>query len=181
MRKCKEEIIAELRGSFDSLIQVSSAVPDGVYNVSVSNKWTPAENVAHLVNATRMTSLAFTLPKFMHVVLYGKPQRTSHGYSKVVDNYQRKLGDGAVATGVYVPKKTNYQKHDLHHKLQREATKLIVALDNKWSDEQLDNYQISHPILGLLTVRELAYFTIYHNGHHTDTIKTHYLQQQGSR
>ncbi|MFM2306165.1 MAG: hypothetical protein RLZZ367_834, partial [Bacteroidota bacterium] len=73
MRKCKEEIIAELRGSFDSLIQVSSAVPDGVYNVSVSNKWTPAENVAHLVNATRMTSLAFSLPKFMHVVLYGKP------------------------------------------------------------------------------------------------------------
>jgi hypothetical protein len=175
MRKSKHEILTELSGSFNSLISVSSAVDDTVYNVSKNNKWTPAENIAHLVNATKMTSLVFVLPKFIPVLLYGKPARTSHGFSKIVNNYQKKLEGGAVASGLYVPKKTNYQKAELNEKLKREGDKLVAALDKKWQDEQLDHYQISHPILGLLTVRELAYFTIYHNGHHLETIKKNYL------
>ncbi len=175
MRKSKQEILTELNGSFNSLISVSSAVDDTIYNVSKNNRWTPAENIAHLVNATRMTSLVFTLPKFIPVLLYGKPNRTSHGFTKVVDNYQKKLEGGAVASGLYVPKKTNYAKVELNEKLKHEGDKLLIALDKKWEDEQLDNYQISHPILGLLTVRELAYFTIYHNGHHLETIKKNYL------
>jgi hypothetical protein len=179
MRKSKDEIVSDLRNSFNSLMDVSSSVDDDLYNVSKNNKWTPAENIAHLVSATRMTSLAFTLPKFLHVFLYGKPGRTSHGYGKVVDNYQKKLEGGAVATGVYVPKKTNYIRAELHDKLKKESGKLIAALDNKWNDKQLDHYQVSHPILGLLTIRELAYFTIYHNGHHRNTIEKHYLQSVG--
>jgi len=175
MRKSKDEIIHELDQSFNSLVHVSSSVKDEHFNISKDNKWTPAENIAHLVQATKMTSLAFTLPKFMHVVLYGKPARTSHGYSKIVDNYHSKLDAGAVATGVYVPKKTNYEKGKLNGKLKAEGDKLITALTNKWNDDQLDHYQISHPILGLLTVRELAYFTIYHNGHHLEAIKKYYL------
>ncbi len=175
MRKSKPEIVAELKESFNSLIEVSCRVDDALYNTSKNNKWTPAENIAHLVNATKMTTMAYTLPKLIHILLYGKPGRTSHGYSKVVDNYEKKLADGAVATGVYVPKKINYRKDKLHADLGANANKLITAIDNKWSDEQLDHYQVSHPILGLLTVRELAYFTIYHNSHHLETIKTHYL------
>ena len=175
MRKSKHEIIAELKGSFDSLIAVSSLVDDAIYNVSKNNKWTPAENIAHLVQATKMTSLVFILPKFVPVLLYGKPNRTSHGFGKIVDNYHHKLQDGAVATGVYVPKKTNYEKEKLNNKLRATGEKLVHAISEKWSDEQLDNYQIQHPILGLLTARELAYFTIYHNGHHLETIKKHYL------
>ncbi len=175
MRKSKHEILTELNGSFNSLISVSSAVDDTIYNVSKNNKWTPAENIAHLVNATKMTSLVFTLPKFIPVLLYGKPARTSHGFGKIVNNYQKKLESGAVASGLYVPKKTNYVKVELNEKLKREGDKLILALDKKWEDEQLDHYQISHPILGSLTVRELAYFTIYHNGHHLETIKKNYL------
>jgi hypothetical protein len=175
MIKSKDQLVTELDQSFNSLISISTLVKDDLYNVSKNNKWTPAENISHLVNATKMTTLAFSLPKFMHVLLYGKPARTSHGYNKIVDNYQNKLQDGAVATGLYVPKKTTYQKDKLHAKLKTEGDKLIGALDKKWSDEQLDNYQIAHPILGLLTVRELAYFTLYHNSHHQESIRQHYL------
>jgi hypothetical protein len=175
MRKTKGEIIKELEQSFQLLSDACHSVNDELFNQSRENKWTPAENFQHLVTSTKMTSLAFTLPKFVHVILYGKPQRTSHGFSKVVDNYKQKLNEGAQASGAYVPKKTNYQKEEIKSKLAAEGNKLIAALDKKWSDEQLDNYQISHPILGLLTVRELAYFTIYHNGHHLETVRKLYL------
>ncbi len=176
MRKSKDEIIVELGESFNSLLSAGRAVSDSDFNVSKENKWTTAENLSHLVRATKMTSYAFTLPKFVHVLMYGKPNRTSHGFSKIVDNYQKKLNEGAKATGVYVPKKTEYKKSELTSKLDSEGKKLLSALSGKWNDEQLDNYQISHPILGLLTIRELAYFTIYHNGHHLETIRKYYLK-----
>lgn len=174
MRKSKSEIISELNDGFMSLVSTANLVTDELFNVSKENKWTTAENIAHLVSSTKMTSLAYSLPKFLHVILYGKPGRTSHGYSKIVENYHRKLEEGAKASGVYVPKKTDYEKQQLNEKLKREGKKLISAIEKNWSDEQLDHYQISHPILGLLTVRELAYFTIYHNGHHLQTIKKYY-------
>lgn len=175
MRKSKEEIVTELGQSFELLCQACHSVNDDLFNQSREGKWTPAENFQHIVTATKMTSLAFTLPKFLHVILYGKPQRTSHGFSKVVDNYHRRLNEGAKASGVYVPKKTDYRKELLKDKLETEGNKLIGAIQRKWSDEQLDRYQILHPILGVLTVRELAYFTIYHNGHHLETVRRLYL------
>lgn len=180
MRKSKNEIINELKESFDSLIAASAAVSNEMFNVSKENKWTTAENISHLVSATKMTTIAFVLPKFLPVLLYGKPGHTSHSYLKIVENYEKKLEGGAKATGVYVPKKTNYEKEKLNNKLQAESEKLIRAIAEKWSDDQLDHYQISHPILGLLTVRELAYFTIHHNAHHLETIKKYYLSLAGS-
>src|SRR5687768_7533831 len=153
MIKTKEQIVAELGESFNSLCEAGKSVSDTTFNVSKDNKWTPAENLAHLVRATKMTSLAFTLPKLLHVLLYGKPARTSHPYSKIVDNYHKKLEAGATATGVYVPKRADYKKDELTKKLDGEGQKLILALDKKWNEEQLDRYQVSHPILGLLTVR----------------------------
>jgi len=175
MIKSKEQIVGELRESFDVICKASSSVPDELYNVSKENKWSTAENVQHLTTSAKMTSLAFTLPKFVHVLLYGKPGRTSHGYSKVVDNYEKLLEKGAVAGGVYVPGKTDYNKAKLTAALQSEGDKLAKAIADKWTDEQLDKYIIKHPILKLITVRELAYFTIYHNGHHLQTIKKYYL------
>lgn len=176
MRKSKDEIIAELEESFQELSSLCNIVDEGKFNSSVADKWTPAENFQHLITATRMTSLAFTLPKFMPRILYGKPKRTSHGFSKVVDNYQRKLNEGAQASGAYVPKKTNYEKVSMQQKLNHEGKRLIRAISEKWSDEQLDNFQVAHPILGLLTLRELAYFTLYHNNHHADTVQKYYSQ-----
>src|SRR5207244_107875 len=133
------------------------------FNVSKENKWTTAENVQHLVTATKMTQMAFRLPKFLHVLIYGKQHRASKTYARVVDDYRKHLSEGAKATGVYVPKKTDYQKEKLNNKLVTEGNKLVKFINDKWTEQQLDKYVVVHPILGILTLRELAYFTIYHN------------------
>jgi hypothetical protein len=175
MRKSKEEIINELKESFDLLAEAGKLVPEELFNVSKEGKWTTAENIRHLATSAKMTTLAFTLPKITHLLLYGKPKRTSHGYSKLVENYEKKLEGGAHATGVYVPRKTDYRKTELITNLNENARKLVRAIAEKWTDQQLDEYQVAHPILGVITVRELAYFTIYHNHHHLQTIRKYYL------
>src|SRR4029078_11685614 len=36
----------------------------------------------------------------------------------------------------------------------------------KWSERALDRWRVPHPAMGPLTVREMAFFTLYHNTHH---------------
>lgn len=175
MIKSKQEIITELGESFNALSDICKQVSDDKFNISVAGKWSAGENIQHLVSSTKMTSVAFNVPKFMHVLLYGKPHRTSHGYGKVVDNYLKQLNHGAKASGVYIPKQQNYQRDVLQTRIGKAGDSLISSINNKWTEEQLDKYLIKHPILDLLTLRELAYFTIYHNGHHINTIKQYYL------
>ena len=38
----------------------------------------------------------------------------------------------------------------------------------RWSEADLDRYQLPHPLLGKLTVREMLFFTVYHQHHHMD-------------
>ena len=175
MQKSKPTLISELNTCFETLYKTATLVSDSAFNSSKENKWTPAENISHLVTATKMTLLPFTLPKFVPALLYGKSSGKSRTYDEVIAAYEGKLAGGAKATGVYVPKKTNYDRAKLSTQILKEGEKLTQAINNKWTEEQLDNYRVAHPILGKLTMRELAYFTIYHNIHHMETIRKYYL------
>jgi len=175
MLKSKPSIINYLNATFEVLYKTAFLVPDNLFNTSKENKWTPAENISHLVNATKMTLLAYTLPKFLPALLYRKGKGKSRTYDEIVESYRQKLSAGAKASGLYVPKKINYDRDKLSHQLLAEGEKLVQAIDERWTEEQLDYYRIQHPILGKLTLRELAYFTVYHNIHHTEIIRKYYL------
>lgn len=170
----KQEIISKLRASFDDAIAATQKVSEANFNVSKNNKWTAGENMAHLGVSAKMTCMAYTLPKIAPALLYGKTKDGSRSYQQVVDFYLSKLNDGAKASGVYVPAKTNYEKQRIIESLQKYRDKLANAVADRWSEEQLDTYRIAHPVLGKLTARELLYFTIYHNGHHTKTVSELY-------
>jgi len=47
-----------------------------------------------------------------------------------------------------------------------ESKQELVSVAEKWNEDELDQYQLPHPILGKLTIREMLYFTIYHNLRH---------------
>lgn len=41
----------------------------------------------------------------------------------------------------------------------------------QWSEADLDRVRMPHPILGPLTVREMLFFTLYHDGHHVEAAR----------
>jgi hypothetical protein len=45
------------------------------------------------------------------------------------------------------------------------AANLHSAIDT-WGERGLERLRLPHPALGLLTVREMLFFTLYHNLHH---------------
>ena len=49
--------------------------------------------------------------------------------------------------------------------------KMIENNLTNFTEGELDNLVLPHPLLGQLTIREMIYFTIYHVEHHTRNIK----------
>jgi hypothetical protein len=41
----------------------------------------------------------------------------------------------------------------------------------RWSEQELDRVTLPHPLLGKLTAREVAYFTVYHGRHHVEAVR----------
>ena len=42
---------------------------------------------------------------------------------------------------------------------------------DQWSESSLDRFKLLHPLLGRLTLREMLFFTIFHNEHHLRAMK----------
>jgi hypothetical protein len=47
----------------------------------------------------------------------------------------------------------------------------LVSLVARWPENALDRRLLPHPLLGRLTVREMLFFTVYHNRHHVDVVR----------
>ena len=46
------------------------------------------------------------------------------------------------------------------------TARAVQAAVQRWPEPSLDRYQLLHPLLGRLTVREMLEFSVYHHAHH---------------
>jgi hypothetical protein len=87
-------------------------------------------------------------------------------YEEVVRRYQDKLAAGGRASGRFVPPPQPVQTVErMSADLRKLIGKLSKRVDN-WTEHELNNILLPHPLLGKLTVREMLYFTAYHVDHH---------------
>jgi hypothetical protein len=96
--------------------------------------------------------------------------RPSRSYEELVIKYKAKLAAGGKATSRFIPKK-EISISASTQKLTRLINSLCANL-NSYSETQLDQFILPHPLLGKLTLREMLYFTIYHVQHHFDQVKS---------
>lgn len=145
----------------------NSIPPNKFFARSVPEKWSPAENLQHLVLSVRPLVLAFSLPAFLIRIFFGKPNRHGKSYHEVVERYKAKLDAGGKASAPFIPQKISPDAS------QKEIIDAFVTIYGKFQkkisgipESKLDQYLLPHPILGKLTLREMIYFTIYHVAHH---------------
>ncbi len=131
-----------------------------------SGKWSAGQHLDHLIKSGKPILMVLKLPHFLLRLFFGRPNRTGRSYEELVKKYRSKLDAGGKAPGRFIPPVVSFPEKDrkidffrsLKEKLKKEVAKL--------SEEQLDNYLLPHPLLGKLTLREMLFFTIYHNQHH---------------
>jgi len=170
----KAEILAQIPIIFDEVAQAIKDTSNDLFTKQViDGKWSIAENFDHLILSGAPVASGLKMNKMMIRAL-GKPNRPSRTFEGLVARYQEKLaaGLGANIGGKFAPDQAKeYNKAEMLKNWEMVKSKLLERTNKKWSEKDLDNYLMPHPLLGKLLVREMLFFTIYHTSHHLKAIE----------
>ncbi len=133
--------------------------------------WSPAGHIDHLVRSVRPLAGALRLPRIALWWRFGRSS-ASRPTEQVVERYLDLLSQGKGARGQYLPEPvaagadpTEEARQQLLGRYRAVGEALIGAL-GRWNERSVDRYRLPHPLLGLLTVRELLAWSLYHGRHH---------------
>jgi len=170
----KAKIRDQLQTAVSELTAWFRQQPDESFASGPDEAWSAGQHLHHLIKSTRSLGHALGVPKFLLRVRFGKWRNDSRSYDYLVAFYQSRLAQGARATGRYIPREVlPSEKDGLLSRFRQEGSLLLNGLQ-KWDESQLDHYRMPHPLLDLLTVREMLYFTIYHTQHHGRILEQRY-------
>lgn len=137
-------------------------------------KWSPADNVHHLMISTAPVTLALRIPRLMLRVCFGMTRTPSRNWEALRSAYRDRLAAGATA-GRYAPPRKAVPVEAAADQgrlvLQCEGTVLrLEKAIEPWREQDLDRYRLPHPVLGRVTVREILMFTLFHFDHHREIV-----------
>ena len=160
------ELKIKLTDNHKSFIATINSLSDAEFMFSANEKWTAGQQADHLLLAVKPINKILAMPKITMKVMFGSANRPSKTFEELVQKYTTKLAEGGKATAQFVPPVIELkQKEKLLSELLQSAEKLCKQLDD-FTEAQLDEYILPHPLLGKLTLREMMYFTLYHVEHH---------------
>ena len=166
----KPQIISALTEKVDDFNNYILPLKKEDFEATPNGKWSAGQNLDHLIRSIKPLQLAYSLPKFALIILFGKTNRPSRTYDEVVTKYKTKLASGGRASGPFIPPAIKFAKKDELLKKYAEQKQKLISKIEKQSEADLDKYILPHPLLGKVTLREMLYFTIHHNEHHLNLL-----------
>jgi len=169
--RTKMELIAALKDSNQRPENWFRQIPANGFFIRHGDVWSPSDNLDHMIKAVKPIVKALKLPKFTLQTMFGKAEKPSMPYEELCKIYRDALAGGAQASGRYLPNQESpsenaeQKKKDLIGQWSIISAELVSTVE-KWDEPDLDHYLLPHPILGKLTIREMIFFTIYHNLRH---------------
>ncbi|HLE92167.1 MAG TPA: DinB family protein [Anaerolineales bacterium] len=167
----KTDLIATLQDSNQRVTDWFMDIPAKDFFIPQGEVWSAANNLDHLIKAHKPITKALKLPKITLQAMFGKPEKRSMAYEQLCQIYRDEIAKGAQASGRFLPHQENPDEKAEEKKRElldqwAKASAELAAIAEKWEGSELDQYQLPHPILGKLTIREILFFTIYHNLRH---------------
>ena len=167
----KSELISKLKDSNRRVTTWFTDIPADTFFTRHGEVWSASDNVDHLIKSHKPIAKALRLPKFTLQAMFGKPEKPSVTYEELCQIYRIELAKGAQASGRYLPYQENPDANAEEKKQElldqwSKASADLVSIAEKWNENDLDGYLLPHPLIGKLTIREMLFFTIYHNLRH---------------
>jgi hypothetical protein len=179
----REQIVTALESVAGEGARYWGAFDTPVFFEKVGESWSPAESARHLVKSIRAVVKALATPRITLRLLFGKPRRPSVTYEELRTRYLGVLEAGGRA-GRFAPSARTESDLAAWRAtiLQQlgDVNRDLCAAIGRWSDTDLDRYQLPHPLLGKITVREMLFFTLYHQHHHMDVTERRRREQSHS-
>ena len=168
----KAEILVKFKASSKAYTDYLEYLTKDEFEYAPEGKWNAGQQTIHVLKSQKAINKGLKLPKFILKNRVGKANRPSKNYDQVVFRYQEKLSEySGPAPREFAPGSSNHV--DLKRMLEgfTKAQDTLEKTLKKWTEAQLDEFILPHPLLGKVTVREMLYFSIYHIDHHQNMIK----------
>lgn len=162
----QDKIKIELRARHHAFIIYINELNEDTFNYKYQDKWTAGQQLAHIVLCVKPLVTVFGLERTMLEQKFGKLNRAGLSFDQLLAAYLEKFTEGGKAPENYVPEEITFEKRAV---LIQNLEELISELCRKLShftEDDLDSLCIPHPLLGMLSLREMLYNAIYHVEHH---------------
>lgn len=173
----REDILENLDRITESIAAFYNDIPpENFFLPPADGGWSPEKNLRHLIKGTLPIYLGLLSPKFT-LLIFGSGKSKSRTMLEIKNAYLIKINSGSGA-GVFTPIGENTKIDiSLQQKLVSDFSKLFGKYKKQilsWEDSDLDKYNMPHPILGNITIREMLLFSIYHLFHHTKKVEARF-------
>ncbi|HEX6747618.1 MAG TPA: DinB family protein [Longimicrobium sp.] len=173
----RPELLSALEAAEREVCAFFGSLPAADFISRPGEAWSPAEHLRHLNRAVFAVGRAFSIPRMLLRVRFGRARAPSREYDELRDRYRALLAAGGRASGEFVPPREEvaadavepYRARILAH--WAEANRKLRAGLGRWSEAELERIRLPHPILGWLTAREMVFFTVYHAHHHVEAAR----------
>ena len=157
-------------------IELVKGLTKDEFEVNIQGKWSAGQDLVHLIKVLQIVNIGYSLPKLILRLLFGIHKNEIRSYEHLQQLYKNALNDGAKAPTIYIPKPVTYNEKE--HLIQKyeSLNKSFINILNNHTAYELDSYRLPHPILGKLSLGELACFTSFHTTHHFDSLKSKLAQ-----
>lgn len=164
----KQELIKTFIHNHEETVYYINALTDAEFVYSLPQKWSAGQQLKHILLTLLpfpkvLSSKSFILEKF------GKINRDTWSYETVLENYSK---TSLKAPERFLPEKdiAPGQKEEIISEINETLSSTKNLLD-AYSEEELDSLVLPHPLLGLLTIREMFYLMSYHPLHHLKQVE----------
>ena len=169
----KAEIIEQLEHAQRSVAESAAALSAEQFSAGTDESWAASGYLKHLILSVKPLAKALGLGGEGLARLFGRSERGSRSYDEIVALYEARLAEGIraedfdrVTPAFYrFPEGVTDEQAYLVETWNESNQRLFDAMKH-WEEADLDTYQILHPAIGPVTVREMLYFTVFHNQLH---------------
>jgi hypothetical protein len=169
----KTDIAARLKAVQNGLSGTVAAMTPEQFERVTGNEWSAADYLKHLILSVKPFARVVSMPLDKLRDMFGTADRESMTYEALVSLYHQRLNEGMRAEKVPAVTPVEYRlppdtidlKSALLTAWNEGNDRLLTALESL-DDAVFDGYQLPHPAVGLITLREMLYFTVYHNNMH---------------
>ena len=162
----QEQIIIELNGAYTRFSQYINSLTEQELLFSYEHKWNALQQLQHIVLCVAPLVHVSGMSAEAIKQQFGLVVRESRSYETLQHEYAKKLADGGKAPERFLPEIISPdQKTSLNNKLAGMIQELVKRIGN-FNEQELDTLAIPHPLLGVLSFREMLYNAIDHVQHH---------------
>jgi hypothetical protein len=164
----KDQILTTLESGHDTIAEYVSSLTHAVFYKSSPAYWGPAHHLGHLSLIYEAVSRGFRAKERL-------PEYTdaSKSYEAFRDSYLEKLKTapaGFLTNNPFTASLEGTTRESIISTFRQKAQSLCQVIQS-YSEQELDAKGMKHPLVGLISAREMAMFMAFHDQHHLEGIK----------